>query len=413
MSQADNLASLATNVNSSGVLQPAGGGTGTSTSTGTGSVVLSNSPTLVTPTLGSASATQLTTALGSAAAPALTFSGDTNTGIFSPTADTIAFTEGGVESMRIDSAGILGIGVTPSAWTIFKGAQIFNTFIGGSPNNNISYLFGNTFYDGAFKYIATDTAAQYRINDGGAHTWLTAASGTAGTTATFTERMRITSAGDVVIGATSQIGSARFGVQRSGAGECIRWTDGATGGAITTVVSFGTNLNSDAFSFTTNSTERLRIASNGAFGLSGANYGSSGQVLTSNGSGSAPSWATAGGGVTSLNGQTGAITNTGMDNIGSYIAAVSADSIGGGGDGGVVTANTGDTIAGSSLRRNYNTQGPGAFTNSNQVNIPVSYNQGGTALTGTYRCMGRGAGYQRVFDGAQGFWIPGMWVRIS
>jgi len=43
-------------------------------------------------------------------------------------------------------------------------------------------------------------------------------------------------------------------------------------------------------------TERLRIAQSGAFGLSGANYGSSGQVLTSQGSGSAPQWADAGGG---------------------------------------------------------------------------------------------------------------------
>jgi hypothetical protein len=43
-------------------------------------------------------------------------------------------------------------------------------------------------------------------------------------------------------------------------------------------------------------TERLRIASTGAFGLSGANYGSSGQVLTSQGSGAAPQWADAGGG---------------------------------------------------------------------------------------------------------------------
>jgi hypothetical protein len=37
-------------------------------------------------------------------------------------------------------------------------------------------------------------------------------------------------------------------------------------------------------------TERLRIASTGAFGFSGANYGSANQVLTSNGSTSAPSW---------------------------------------------------------------------------------------------------------------------------
>ena len=41
--------------------------------------------------------------------------------------------------------------------------------------------------------------------------------------------------------------------------------------------------------------ERLRIASNGALGIAGANYGTSGQVLTSGGSGAAPSWAAAGG----------------------------------------------------------------------------------------------------------------------
>jgi hypothetical protein len=43
-------------------------------------------------------------------------------------------------------------------------------------------------------------------------------------------------------------------------------------------------------------TERLRIASTGAFGLSGANYGTSGQVLTSGGSGAAPTWTTVSGG---------------------------------------------------------------------------------------------------------------------
>jgi len=45
----------------------------------------------------------------------------------------------------------------------------------------------------------------------------------------------------------------------------------------------------------TNGNERLRINSNGAFGLGGATYGSSGQVLTSAGSGSVPTWSTVSG----------------------------------------------------------------------------------------------------------------------
>jgi hypothetical protein len=42
---------------------------------------------------------------GSASAPSITNDGDTNTGMFFPAADTIAFAEGGTEVMRIDSAG--------------------------------------------------------------------------------------------------------------------------------------------------------------------------------------------------------------------------------------------------------------------------------------------------------------------
>jgi hypothetical protein len=51
-------------------------------------------------------------AAGSAASPSITFTGDTNTGIFSPGADTIGFAEGGAEIARFDSSGNFGIGVT-------------------------------------------------------------------------------------------------------------------------------------------------------------------------------------------------------------------------------------------------------------------------------------------------------------
>ena len=49
---------------------------------------------------------------GTVSSPAITTTGDTNTGIFFPAADTIAFTEGGVESMRIDSSGNVLVGIT-------------------------------------------------------------------------------------------------------------------------------------------------------------------------------------------------------------------------------------------------------------------------------------------------------------
>ena len=61
-----------------------------------------------------------TFAAGSAAAPSITTTGDTNTGVFFPAADTIGFSEGGAEAMRIDSSGIVLVGATTARTTEAK-----------------------------------------------------------------------------------------------------------------------------------------------------------------------------------------------------------------------------------------------------------------------------------------------------
>lgn len=78
--------------------------------TGTGDVVRATSPTLVTPTLGAASATSIANALGAVGTPSYTFTGDLNTGMWSPVADTLAFSTNGAERFRINSTG----GITSS-----------------------------------------------------------------------------------------------------------------------------------------------------------------------------------------------------------------------------------------------------------------------------------------------------------
>lgn len=97
----------------------------------------------------------------------------------------------------------------------------------------------------------------------------------------------------------------------------------------------------------------------------------------------------ANGGVTSINGQTGAVTNTSLYAIGSYIIGRPANTT-------LYSGN--DTIAGSSL---YATSGTANYTTAwNSTSYVQLIN------VGTWRCMSMAFG-----DGAIG--VPGLWVRIS
>ena len=100
---------------------------------------------------------------GTAGTPAIRGT-DANTGIFFPAADTIAFSEGGVESMRIDSSGNVGIGTTsPSAKLNVIGGNIRldnNQGLEWAGSNN--YIYGNETTD--FIVIATNGNEAMRID---------------------------------------------------------------------------------------------------------------------------------------------------------------------------------------------------------------------------------------------------------
>ena len=140
-----------------------------------------------------------------------------------------------------------------------------------------------------------------------------------------TERLRSDSTGRVMIATTVAgtnsdltIGDASSGStgririrSASNGGGYIDFQD-TTGNTVDGSIEYNHILNS--FNFYFGSQERFRIHTQGMLGLSGANYGTSGQVLTSGGTGSPVSWTTITGTTINNNADNRVITGSGTAN---------------------------------------------------------------------------------------------------
>jgi len=196
--------------------------------------------------------------------------------------DYLTLTTAGTERVRVDSAGNLGLGVTPSAWLAnSKAIQISDTgaavysYTSGGTSNEYAFLVNNSFLNtsGNDIYVRDGAAVQYRQLDG-THAWFNAPSGTAGDAISFTQAMTLDASGNLLVGGTSVYGATitSYASSTRSGGLGIRNSAGTVAGGIYTGASGSGGGSTDVYvegagilGFITNSTERARITSGGYF----------------------------------------------------------------------------------------------------------------------------------------------------
>jgi hypothetical protein len=115
--------------------------------------------------------------------------------------------------MRINGAGNLGLGVTPSAWgSSYKALDVRTASVYDTPTGNSSGFTFNAYFNGTnWIYKGTGgNATALRYEQGfGQHQWFTAPSGTAGNAISFTQAMTLDASGNLLVGTTSNSYSDR------------------------------------------------------------------------------------------------------------------------------------------------------------------------------------------------------------
>jgi hypothetical protein len=199
----------------------------TVTMNGTNNIGNTTSSTILSGTVTQTSASKLylDSAVTTASAPPLSWSGDTNTGIYRPAADTLSLVTSGTDRLRINSSGIVIIGTgeatTSVTGNILRSPSGSGTNISGS---NLEIQAGNGTGTGGSGLIILKTSA---------------ASTTSSSTAnTITQRLAITKNGGFSFGSTSSAYGSSGQVLISN-GDAPPSFDSSVNYVVDTPVSFG------------------------------------------------------------------------------------------------------------------------------------------------------------------------------